>query len=172
MGREGCLMLLLKYKLLNLCFLPAFFRNSPPPTCPQGNVKLLMDDVAALRPTLFMAVPRILERVEDGGGWQTLCMTCRACAVVCMLCCTCAAWSICRGRRHAGHAGHAVHDLHAPLLAYLPACLRTCPCCPAALQCAASLRRLEPSPTCSSTLPMLTSSSCSSGGCPTGESWR
>ena len=34
---------------------------------PQGNVKLLMDDVAALRPTLFIAVPRILERVEDGG---------------------------------------------------------------------------------------------------------
>ncbi|KAI7842469.1 hypothetical protein COHA_003823 [Chlorella ohadii] len=31
-----------------------------------GNVKLLMDDVAALRPTLFIAVPRILERVEDG----------------------------------------------------------------------------------------------------------
>lgn len=27
-----------------------------------------MDDVAALRPTLFIAVPRILERVEDGGG--------------------------------------------------------------------------------------------------------
>ncbi|KAL4444107.1 hypothetical protein ABPG75_011844 [Micractinium tetrahymenae] len=32
----------------------------------RGNVKLLMDDVAALRPTLFVAVPRILERVEDG----------------------------------------------------------------------------------------------------------
>jgi long-chain acyl-CoA synthetase len=32
----------------------------------RGNVKLLMDDVAALRPTLFIAVPRILERVEDG----------------------------------------------------------------------------------------------------------
>lgn len=31
----------------------------------QGNVKLLMDDVAALKPTLFIAVPRILERVED-----------------------------------------------------------------------------------------------------------
>ena len=30
-------------------------------------MKLLMDDVAALRPTLFIAVPRILERVEDGG---------------------------------------------------------------------------------------------------------
>ena len=39
------------------------------PPCPggQGNVKLLMDDVAALRPTLFIAVPRIIERVEDGG---------------------------------------------------------------------------------------------------------
>lgn len=33
----------------------------------QGNVKLLMEDVAALRPTLFIAVPRIIERVEDGG---------------------------------------------------------------------------------------------------------
>lgn len=33
-----------------------------------------MDDVVALRPTIFVAVPRILERVEDGGeaglrGW-------------------------------------------------------------------------------------------------------
>lgn len=32
----------------------------------QGNVKKLMDDVAVFRPTLFMAVPRILERVCDG----------------------------------------------------------------------------------------------------------
>ena len=32
----------------------------------RGNVKLLMDDVAALKPTLFIAVPRILERVCDG----------------------------------------------------------------------------------------------------------
>ena len=32
----------------------------------QGDVKKLMDDVAAFRPTLFMAVPRILERVADG----------------------------------------------------------------------------------------------------------
>ncbi|KAI8107268.1 hypothetical protein M9434_001911 [Picochlorum sp. BPE23] len=32
----------------------------------QGNVKKLMDDVAAFKPTLFMAVPRILERVCDG----------------------------------------------------------------------------------------------------------
>lgn len=32
----------------------------------RGNVKLLMEDVAALRPTLFIAVPRIIERVEDG----------------------------------------------------------------------------------------------------------
>lgn len=44
----------------------------------QGNVKLLLDDVAALRPTLFIAVPRILERIADGvkakldkaGGWS------------------------------------------------------------------------------------------------------
>jgi hypothetical protein len=35
----------------------------------QGDPKLLLDDVAALRPTLFIAVPRVLERVEDGGGW-------------------------------------------------------------------------------------------------------
>jgi long-chain acyl-CoA synthetase len=32
----------------------------------QGNVKKLMDDVAAFKPSLFMAVPRILERVCDG----------------------------------------------------------------------------------------------------------
>jgi long-chain acyl-CoA synthetase len=32
----------------------------------QGNVKKLMDDVAVFKPTLFMAVPRILERVCDG----------------------------------------------------------------------------------------------------------
>ena len=65
-------------------------------------MKLLMDDVAALRPTLFMAVPRILEsawRMAVGGTLcmlcpAALCTTCRACAVVCMLCCTTAAWSI------------------------------------------------------------------------------
>jgi hypothetical protein len=52
----------------------------------QGNVKLLMEDVAALRPTLFIAVPRIIERVEDGGGLLGLlnhdftvrCCVCRA----------------------------------------------------------------------------------------------
>ena len=32
----------------------------------QGNVKLLMADVAEFKPTLFIAVPRILERVCDG----------------------------------------------------------------------------------------------------------
>ncbi|KAL4537896.1 hypothetical protein Ndes2526B_g04245 [Nannochloris sp. 'desiccata'] len=31
----------------------------------RGNVKLLMEDVAAFKPTLFIAVPRILERVCD-----------------------------------------------------------------------------------------------------------
>lgn len=31
----------------------------------RGNVKLLMEDVAALQPTVFIAVPRILERVCD-----------------------------------------------------------------------------------------------------------
>jgi long-chain acyl-CoA synthetase len=34
----------------------------------RGDAKTLMDDAAALRPTLFMAVPRILERVADGGA--------------------------------------------------------------------------------------------------------
>ncbi|KAL6783917.1 LCS1 [Auxenochlorella protothecoides x Auxenochlorella symbiontica] len=32
----------------------------------QGDVKALMDDLKELRPTLFIAVPRILERVADG----------------------------------------------------------------------------------------------------------
>jgi len=31
----------------------------------QGDVKKLMDDVVAFKPTLFIAVPRILERVAD-----------------------------------------------------------------------------------------------------------
>ena len=61
-------------KLLMAALRPTLF-SSHTCTCqprllcslPQGNVKLLMDDVAALRPTLFIAVPRILERVEDGG---------------------------------------------------------------------------------------------------------
>ena len=32
----------------------------------QGNVKKIVDDVAALRPTLFIAVPRVLERIQSG----------------------------------------------------------------------------------------------------------
>ena len=32
----------------------------------QGNVKKLTDDVAALQPTLFIAVPRVLERIQSG----------------------------------------------------------------------------------------------------------
>ena len=34
----------------------------------RGNVKLLMEDVAALQPTIFVAVPRILERVAETGA--------------------------------------------------------------------------------------------------------
>lgn len=53
---------------------------SPPPlscaSSAQGNVKLLMEDVVALKPTLFIAVPRILERVEDGGE-QMAAQACR-----------------------------------------------------------------------------------------------
>ena len=33
----------------------------------QGSPKLIMDDAIALRPTLFVSVPRILERIADGG---------------------------------------------------------------------------------------------------------
>lgn len=32
----------------------------------QGSVKELLDDVKELRPTLFIAVPRVLERICDG----------------------------------------------------------------------------------------------------------
>ena len=32
----------------------------------QGDVKKLTDDVAALKPTLFVAVPRVLERIQQG----------------------------------------------------------------------------------------------------------
>jgi hypothetical protein len=79
--------------------LSAFFWPSLPfpPACvpAQGNVKLLMEDVAALRPTLFMAVPRILERVEDGGGWH---------AVHAVPCCACHAVHAVLCARHPGAA--------------------------------------------------------------------
>lgn len=32
----------------------------------QGNTRKVTDDVAALRPTLFIAVPRVLERIQAG----------------------------------------------------------------------------------------------------------
>lgn len=32
----------------------------------QGNVKLLVDDLAALKPTIFIAVPRVLDRIYHG----------------------------------------------------------------------------------------------------------
>ena len=32
----------------------------------QGDVKKLTDDVAALQPSLFVAVPRVLERIQSG----------------------------------------------------------------------------------------------------------
>ena len=32
----------------------------------QGDVRKLTDDIAALRPTLFVAVPRVLERIQAG----------------------------------------------------------------------------------------------------------
>ena len=33
---------------------------------PQGSVKLLLEDVKELRPSVFIAVPRVLERISDG----------------------------------------------------------------------------------------------------------
>ena len=32
----------------------------------QGNARKVTDDVAALKPTLFIAVPRVLERIQAG----------------------------------------------------------------------------------------------------------
>jgi len=32
----------------------------------QGSAKLIMDDIAALRPTLFVGVPRIFDRIYSG----------------------------------------------------------------------------------------------------------
>lgn len=32
----------------------------------QGDVKKLTDDISALQPTLFVAVPRVLERIQSG----------------------------------------------------------------------------------------------------------
>lgn len=32
----------------------------------QGDVKKLTDDIAALKPTIFVAVPRVLERIQSG----------------------------------------------------------------------------------------------------------
>eukprot|EP00878_Enallax_costatus_P014704 GHUV01015380.1.p1 GENE.GHUV01015380.1~~GHUV01015380.1.p1 ORF type:complete len:524 (+),score=162.60 GHUV01015380.1:1230-2801(+) len=32
----------------------------------QGNVKMLVDDIAALKPTVFIAVPRVLDRIYNG----------------------------------------------------------------------------------------------------------
>lgn len=32
----------------------------------QGDVKKLTDDIAAVKPTLFVAVPRVLERIQSG----------------------------------------------------------------------------------------------------------
>lgn len=34
--------------------------------CFQGDIRQLMDDVCALRPTLFAGVPRVFERVYNG----------------------------------------------------------------------------------------------------------
>ena len=34
--------------------------------CPQGDVKLLTADVAELKPSIFVAVPRVLERIQGG----------------------------------------------------------------------------------------------------------
>jgi len=32
----------------------------------QGNTKKITDDIAALKPSLFIAVPRVLERIQAG----------------------------------------------------------------------------------------------------------
>ena len=60
-----------------LCFLPSMFDCPPPPSqgfmlmCGgqigffQGDVKQLVDDIHELRPTIFVSVPRLLNRVYD-----------------------------------------------------------------------------------------------------------
>lgn len=37
----------------------------------QGDVKLLMDDIKELQPTVFPSVPRLLNRVYDKVKWNT-----------------------------------------------------------------------------------------------------
>lgn len=51
-----------------------------------------MEDVSALRPTLFIAVPRIIERVEDGGelSWALGVGPCACCAAAVLCAVRCA----------------------------------------------------------------------------------
>lgn len=45
----------------------------------QGDVKKLIDDIQAFRPTLFAAVPRVLERVYKGINDQVPGRACMPC---------------------------------------------------------------------------------------------